>query len=212
MKRILWIAVKGIGTFAGCLLCLLSLMIAGWFCWLVLMQFHGLRFQQMLNRLLHPYYIVTGGAWDQTGLQKILAFALLPLLAFLVLRIAVAIRFVPGFFQNRTVRWIVGFFFTCLYLSILFAAFVYTWELFRYIAVMGITPRRIVGVRIAFTLFAVATGCQLLGILGGRSVIRILVCLLLSLVIAGLALYGINKATRYVTARNPPPSVREPGY
>lgn len=101
-------------------------------------------------------HLVAGGAFDQNGLTRILAIILfMETFALLGRNLLILTSKRRGWRIACNLLFLLGFVLPVCW------ALIYTWELSRYIAVMGITPARIAGVRFAVLLFFVPLFCML---------------------------------------------------
>ncbi len=162
-----------------------------------------------------PYYatkwcalidrVCGGGAYDQDGLTKMLAF---------VLTMEVFVVFGRNLFAGRSVRreWRIAA--NAVSIAALSVPFVLSmmvaWELARYIAVMGVTPRRIVGVRFTLLFMAVPVFCAVRWIAGSVPKRRLVLFGAASLCAAFALFFSIDAAARRFVDTHPRPEVCGP--
>ena len=90
-----------------------------------------------LGRSFHSKTLISGGAFDQSGLLNLLLITLLSVL--FILSAKLTAYAVPAF-RRQPHRLILNAVLSIAYLLPIYSAVVFTWHLFRLIAVMGITP------------------------------------------------------------------------
>lgn len=133
--------------------------------------------------------IYSGGAFDQGGLTKlvILIFAT-ELLVVLCYALAVSI--------SRSRWWRV----VCIAMTLVFFIapvgmnLLYSWELARYIAVMGITSKRIEGALLSVLFMFVPMACLAECFIGVKSAKRIIYAAFWCMLAAGIVFMAVNAA------------------
>jgi hypothetical protein len=133
--------------------------------------------------------IYSGGAFDQGGLTKlvILIFAM-ELLTLLCYALSVLI--------SRSRWWRV----VCIAMTLVFFIapvgmnLLYSWELARYIAVMGITPKRIEGALLSILFLFVPMACLAGCFIGVKSAKRIIYAAFWCMLAAGIVFMAVNAA------------------
>ena len=146
--------------------------------------------------------ITMGGAFDEGGLTKLLIVIVVletfPVLAWYMCTLISSWR-----------KWRVGCTVVLLLAFVLptVAATMYTWELSRYIAVMGITAKRIVGVRYAILFFFTPLLCAVKWIAGHMMWAKNALVIGICLVVAYAIVLGINSAARQSVASHPRPKM-----
>ena len=146
--------------------------------------------------------IVMGGAFDEGGLTKLLIVIVVletfPVLAWYMCTLISTCR-----------KWRVGCTAVFLLAFVLptFAATLYTWELSRYIAVMGITAKRIVGIRYAILFFFTPVLCAVKWIAGQMTWAKNALVIGVCLAAAYATVSGINIAARRSVASHPRPKM-----
>ncbi len=156
-----------------------------------------------LGRSFHSKTLISGGAFDQSGLLNLLLITLLSVL--FILSAKLTAYAVPAF-RRQPHRLILNAVLSIAYLLPIYSAVVFTWHLFRLIAVMGITPERITGVRISIGLFAVPFFSIAWWFIRNVNVWRILAVGFLALTMASATVWGIDGAARHTLARQPRPT------
>ena len=94
-------------------------------------------------------------------------------------------------------------------LLLMWSAF-FTWELWRYIVVMGITVNRAKAVSLAILFFFIPMFCAVKWIAGRMSRAKNLRAAVICLLVALVIVIGINVAARCSLASHPRPTICEP--
>ena len=149
--------------------------------------------------------IYSSGAFDQGGLTKLVVFIFaMELLAALCYVLSVSI--------SRSRWWrvvcfamVLAFFIAPVGINLL-----YSWELARYIAVMGITSMRIVGTLLSVLFFFVPMACLAGCIMGIKSTKRIFRAAIGYMLVAGVVFMTVNAAARKSISCHPRPTIIYP--
>ena len=149
--------------------------------------------------------IYSGGAFDQGGLTKlvILIFAT-ELLVVLCYALAVSI--------SRSRWWCV----VCIVMTMVFFIapvgmnLLYSWELARYIAVMGITPKRIEGALLSILFLFVPMACLAGSLISIKSTKRVVCAAIGCVFVAGAVFITVNAAARKSISCHPLPTIIYP--
>ena len=86
-------------------------------------------------------------------------------------------------------------------------SFIYSWELARYIAVMGITPNRIIGVRFAILFLFVPLACLTGCFAGAKPIKRVAIAAGACLLAAYMTFMAVDAAARKSISRHPRPGL-----
>ena len=149
--------------------------------------------------------VYAGGALDQSGLTKNVV------IVFLLEAWAVFNWYMCRLVSKQRIWWFAhtSVFLLVLLFPILVSAW-FTWELWRYIVVMGITVDRAKAVFLAILFFFAPVSCAVKWIAGRmpwkKNLRAAVICLLVALVIV----IGINVAARCSLASHPRPTICEP--
>ena len=146
--------------------------------------------------------VVAGGAFDQSGLTKVLVIVLA--LEFLVAFSWLMCRLISS---QRTWR--------IVHTAALLPAFVlpgalsvlFTWELSRYVAVMGITENRVIAMGFAILIFFFPMFCAVKWTVGEVAWAKIWRMAGLCLAAAIAVVIGINAIARWSVASHPRPTI-----
>ena len=149
--------------------------------------------------------IYSGGAFDQGGLTKlvILIFAT-ELLVVLCYALAVSI--------SRSRWWRV----VCIAMTLVFFIapvgmnLLYSWELARYIAVMGITSKRIEGALLSVLFMFVPMACLAGSLISIKSTKRVVCAAIGCVFVAGAVFITVNAAARKSISCHPLPTIIYP--
>lgn len=149
--------------------------------------------------------IYSGGAFDQGGLTKlvILIFAM-ELLAVLCYALAVSIS------HSRWWRVVCIAMILVLFIAPVGMNLLYSWELARYIAVMGITPKRIEGALLSVLFLFVPMACLAGCFIGVKSTKRIIYAAFGCVLVAGIVFMTVNAAARKSISCHPLPTIIYP--
>ena len=149
--------------------------------------------------------IYSGGAFDQGGLTKlvILIFAM-ELLAVLCYALAVSIS------HSRWWRVVCIAMVLVLFIAPVGMNLLYSWELARYIAVMGITPKRIEGALLSILFLFVPMACLAGCFIGIKSTKRIIYAAFGCVLVAGIVFMTVNAAARKSISCHPLPTIIYP--
>ena len=149
--------------------------------------------------------VFAGGALDQSGLTKN-AFIVFLLEAWTVFN-----WYMCRLVSKRRIWWFAhtSVFLLVFVFPILVSAW-FTWELWRYIGVMGITVDRAKAVLLAILFFFVPMFCAVKWIAGRMSRTKNLRAAVICLLVALVVVIGINVAARCSLASHPRPTICEP--
>ena len=86
----------------------------------------------------------------------------------------------------------------------------YSWELARYIAVMGVTPNRIVGALLSVLFLFVPMACLAGCFMSAKSTKRIVYAAIVCLLVAGTVVIAVNAAARKSISCHPLPTIIYP--
>ena len=86
----------------------------------------------------------------------------------------------------------------------------YSWELARYIAVMGVTPKRIEGALLSVLLLFVPMACFAGCFMGVKSIKRIVYAAIVCMLVAGTVFMTVNAAARKSISCHPLPTIIYP--
>ena len=152
-------------------------------------------------------HLVAGGAFDQSGLVKLLAIIVfMETFAVLGRNLLILIS------KSRSWRIVCNLLFLLAFLLPVCWALIYTWELSRYIAVMGITPQRITGVRFAVLVFFVPLFCAARWNMAKCTPKRIGVISLGCVVLAYSVVAAIDALAIRAVATHPRPAICFPNH
>ena len=145
--------------------------------------------------------VIAGGAFDQGGLVKLA-------ILILVMEVVAALGYILSMSIIRP-RWlriacVIAFF--AAFAVPVGATLLYSWELARYIAVMGTTPLRIVGVRFAIGFLFVPLICFTGCFAGVKSIRRIALLTMACMLMAYAAFMSVDAAARKSISRHPRPT------
>jgi len=146
--------------------------------------------------------VTAGGAFDQGGLVKLAGFIL-------VMEAIPALGYVlaASITRPRWLRIACVTAFSMAFAVPVGATLLYSWELARYIAVMGTTPRRIVGVRYAIIFLFVPLTCFAGYFTGVKSIKRIALLTMACIFMAYAVFMSIDAAARRSISRHPRPVI-----
>ena len=146
--------------------------------------------------------VVAGGAFDQSGLTKVLVIVLV--LEFLVAFSWLMCRLISSHRTWRIVHTValLPAFALPGALSVLF-----TWELSRYVAVMGITENRVIAMGFAILIFFFPVFCAVKWIVGEVAWAKAWRMAGLCLAVAIAVVVGINAIARWSVASHPRPTL-----
>ena len=149
--------------------------------------------------------VFAGGALDQSGLTKN-AFIVFLLEAWTVFN-----WYMCRLVAKQRIWWFAhtSVFLLVLVFPILVSAW-FTWELWRYIVVMGITVDRAKAVSLAILFFFIPMFCAVKWIAGRMSRAKNLRAAVICLLVALVIVIGINVAARCSLASHPRPTICEP--
>ena len=149
--------------------------------------------------------IYSGGAFDQGGLTKlvILIFAM-ELLAVLCYALAVSIS------HSRWWRVVCIAMVLVLFIAPVGMNLLYSWELARYIAVMGITPKRIEGALLSILFLFVPMACLAGSLISIKSTKRVVCAAIGCVFVAGAVFITVNAAARKSISCHPLPTIIYP--
>ena len=149
--------------------------------------------------------VIAGAAFDQPGLTKVAVVIML-------LEVWTVFNWCVCGLVSRWRIWRIAYtsvFLMAFALPLMWSAF-FTWELWRYVVVMGITVDRAKAVLLAILFFFVPASCAVKWIFGRMPLTKKLwangICLLVALAIV----MGINGAARRSVASHPRPTICEP--
>lgn len=146
--------------------------------------------------------VVAGGCYDQDGLAR-LVYNISALLIFTVLGYGLSVLI-------SRLRWwrilCIASFFAALVVPV-GATLLYSWELARYIAVMGVTADRICGVRCAVIFLFIEMICLTAYLAGVESIKRIIFAVILCLTGAFAIHMSVDVAARDSVSSHPRPSL-----
>ena len=149
--------------------------------------------------------IYSSGAFDQGGLTKLVIFIfVMELLAVLCYALAVSISRLR-WWRVVCITMVLAFFVAPVGMNLL-----YSWELARYIAVMGITPSRITGVRFAILFLFVPLVCLTGCFIGAKSIKRMAITIGTCLLVAYMMFMTVDAAARKSVSCHPRPKLCQP--
>ena len=149
--------------------------------------------------------VFAGGAFDQGGLTK-------PAMCIFIMEMFATLGYGLSARISRPQWWRIA----CI--MVFLAAFVapvaltvhYSWELARYIAVMGITPRRIIGVRFAILFLFVPLVCLAGCFVSVKSIKRVAITAGTCLLVAYMMFMTVDVAARKSISCHPRPKICMP--
>ena len=149
--------------------------------------------------------ICAGGCFDQGGLTK-LAMCIFITEVFATLGYTLSVRISrPQWWRIACIITFLAAFVTPVAMSVL-----YSWELARYIAVMGITPNRITGVRFAIIFLFVPLVCLTGCFVGAKSIKRVAITAGTCLLVAYMMFMIVDAAARKSISCHPRPKLCMP--
>ena len=151
--------------------------------------------------------IVAGGCFDQTGLTRILA-------TILATEIFTVLAWYLCSLISARRKWRIActVVFLLAFVLPVVSSVEYTWELSRYIATMGITAKRIVGVRYAILFFFIPAFCAVKWIAGRMTWMKNMWAIGICLLLAYATVAGIDAGARRSIASHPRPNRCLPNY
>ena len=145
------------------------------------------------------------GAFDQGGLAKLI-ICIFVLESFAVLGYGLSVSISrPRWCRMVCIALILAFFVAPVGMNIL-----YSWELARYIAVMGVTPKRIEGALLSVLFFFVPMACLAGCFIGVKSIRRIVCAAIGCMLVAGTVFMTVNAAARKSISCHPRPTIIYP--
>ncbi len=149
--------------------------------------------------------IYSSGAFDQSGLTKLVVFIFaLELFAVFCYALAVSISR-SRWWRVVCIAEVLAFFAAPVGINLL-----YSWELARYIAVMGVTPKRIEGALLSVLFFFVPMACLAGCFIGVKSIRRIVCAAIGCMLVAGTVFMTVNAAARKSISCHPRPTIIYP--
>ena len=144
--------------------------------------------------------VFAGGAFDQGGLTK-------PAMSIFMMEVFAALGYSLSVRISRPQWWRIACIMTCLaaFVAPVALAVHYSWELTRYIAVMGITPSRIMGVRFAILFLFVPLACLAGCFVGAKSIKRVAITAGTCLLVAYMMFRTVDAAARKSISCHPRP-------
>ena len=149
--------------------------------------------------------VFAGGAFDQGGLTK-------PAMSIFMMEVFAALGYSLSVRISRPQWWRIACIMTCLaaFVAPIALAVHYSWELTRYIAVMGITPSRIMGVRFAILFLFVPLVCLAGCFVGAKSIKRVTITAGICLIVAYMMFRTVDTAARKSISCHPRPKLCMP--
>ena len=149
--------------------------------------------------------IYSSGAFDQGGLTKLVVFIFASeLLAVFCYALSLSISR-SRWWRVVCIAEVMAFFAAPVGINLL-----YSWELARYIAVMGITSMRIVGALLSVLFLFVPMACLAGCFIGGKSTKRIVCIAIGCMLVAGAVFMTVNAAARKSISCHPRPTIIYP--
>ena len=145
------------------------------------------------------------GAFDQGGLAK-LVICIFIMESFAVLGYGLSVSISrPRWWRMVCISMVLAFFVAPVGMNLL-----YSWELARYIAVMGVTPKRIDGALLSVLFLFVPMACLAGCFMGVKSTKRIVYAAVVCMLVAGTVFMTVNAAARKSISCHPLPTIIYP--